>query len=204
LLPENIRGELPSIEELEAEIDKGYEDLKSPSQKRFDALKQKLSSLKGNEIKQTATTEILFEIFDKSLLPLYQAVIKRMEEISGWFVSFSYNWQAKNLRINDINNLAAHWKDEQFLKSNFDFFFSYHLHGLKKAGTEAFNTGFQLNYRIDNYWYGFTLVNYNNQQPFKKKLYGEQLTSEDIGEIVETVYNAVIDLIESNIERIKI
>jgi hypothetical protein len=84
-----------------------------------------------------------------------------------------------------------------------DFYFLYRLSVLKKAGTEAFSTSFQLNYRIDVYWYGFTLVNYNNQHPFIKKLYGEQLTPQEIDAIVDIVYNEMISEIESNIERIK-
>ena len=203
LLPENIRGELPSIEQLEAEIGKEYEELKSPAQKRFDLLKEKLAALKGNEIKQTATKEILFKIFDQSLMPLYTVLLARMEDFNDMFVSHSYQWQAKNNSINSIDQLAQHWKDEEFMRGNKDFYFNYQLCGFKKAGTEAFNTSFQLNYRIDTYWYGFTLVNYNNQQPFIKKLYDEQLTPQEIDGIVDMVYNEMISEIEKNIEWIK-
>ena len=203
LLPENIRGELPSIEQLEAEIGKEYEELKSPAQKRFDLLKEKLAALKGNEIKQTATKEILFEIFDQSLMPLYTVLLARMEDFNDMFVSHSYQWQGKNSIINSIEQLPQHWKDEEFMRGNKDFYFNYQLCGFKKAGTEAFNTSFQLNYRIDTYWYGFTLVNYNNQQPFIKKLYDEQLTPQEIDGIVDMVYNEMISEIEKNIERMK-
>lgn len=203
LLPENIRGELPSIEQLEAEIGKEYEELKSPAQKRFDLLKEKLAALKGNEIKQTATKEILFEIFDQSLMPLYTVLLARMEDFNDMFVSHSYQWQGKNSIINSIEQLPQHWKDEEFMRGNKDFYFNYQLCGFKKAGTDAFNTSFQLNYRIDVYWYGFTLVNYNNQQPFIKKLYDEQLTPQEIDGIVDMVYNEMISEIEKNIEWIK-
>ena len=202
LLPENIRGELPSIEQLEAEIGKEYEELKSPAQKRFDLLKEKLAALKGNEIKQTATKEILFEIFDQSLMPLYTVLLARMEDFNDMFVSHNYLWEGKN-KIEKLEDLAGEWKNEEFLKSKMDFYFSYHFNGFKKAGTETFSTGFQLNYRIDTYWYGFTLVNYNNQQPFIKKLYDEQLTPQEIDGIVDMVYNEMISEIEKNIERIK-
>ncbi len=203
LLPANIRGELPTVEELEAEIEKGYEELKSPSQKRFDTLKEKLSQLKGEAIKQIATTPILFEIIDKSLVPLYKSLLKHMADFNELFYGSNYNWQGRDGNITDITQLAEQWKNENFLKSNFDFYFSYRLNGLKKAGTEAFSAGFQLNFRIDVYWYGLTLVNHNNQQPIVKKLYHEQLTVADIESIVETTYNFVLHDIERDIERIK-
>lgn len=201
-LPKELRGEIPSIAELEAEIEKEYEELKTPSQKRFDSLKEKLTTLKGNEIKHTATTQILFDIFDQSLMPLYTALLARMEAFTEMFLSFDYQWEGKS-KIERIGALAEEWKNEGFLKSKMTFYFSCRLNGFKKGGTEAFSTGFQLNYITDQYWYGFTLVNYNNQQPVIKKLYHEQLTPNDIDEIVETVYNFVIDEIENNIKRIK-
>jgi predicted nuclease of restriction endonuclease-like (RecB) superfamily len=46
-LPKQLKSEMPSIAELEAELEKEYEELKSPSQKKLDALKEKISGLKG-------------------------------------------------------------------------------------------------------------------------------------------------------------
>ncbi len=202
-LPKQLKGEIPTVEELEAEIDKEYEELKSPSQKRFDTLKGKLAQLKGVEIKQTATIPILFEIIDKSLLPVYQAIIKRIDDFKDWFVSCDYYWQGKAGSITDMNQLAIQWKNEDLLKSNSDLYFSYRLSGFKKAGTEAFGSGFQLNFRIDPYWYGFALVNYNNQEPFIKKLYHEQLSKEDIAFIIDIIFEFVMTDIERRIEYIK-
>jgi hypothetical protein len=202
-LPKQLKTEMPTVEELEAEIDREYEELKTPAQKRFERLKEKLAALKKEEIKQTATAPILYEIFDKSLMPLFQSLIKKMEDFKDLFVTNSYEWYGKDKSIRDINELAVSWKDESFLKSRMEFHFSYRLHGLKKAGTESFDTGFQLHYRIDNYWYGFILVNHCNQQPFVKKLYHEQLSQEDIELITDTVYNSVMENIEWQIERLK-
>jgi predicted nuclease of restriction endonuclease-like (RecB) superfamily len=202
-LPANIKGEMPSIEELEAEIEKEYEELKSPSQKRFEALKEKLSQLQKDEVKQTATTEILFDIIDKSVVPLYQAIIKRMDDFKDWFYSNHYSFQGRGKDITDINELAENWKNEDYLKSKYDFYFSYWLRGFKKAGTEAFDSGYQLNFKIDTYSYGFSLLNYNNQQPFIKKLYHEQLNQNEINKIVALLYDKVMDDIERQIERLK-
>lgn len=195
-LPSKLKGEIPSIEELEKEIDKEYEELKSPSQKRFEQLKEKLSNLKGNEIKQLADTKTLLEIVDKSLVPLYNALLIGMEDFKEMFVSIGYSWDGPNGEIVDIYNLQTLWKDEVFLKSRTEFRFYYNLYGFKKAGTEAFNSGYFITLIISTFWWGFSLMNYNNQQPFYKKLYHEQLDKTDIEQIVEIVYNKVIDDIE--------
>jgi len=201
-LPKQLTGEIPSIEELEAEIDKEYEELKSPSQKRFEKLKEKISELKSGEIKQTASTPVLFEIFEKSLLPLYKVMLKRLEDFNQFFHLVIYEWQGITGQIKEITELSKVWKTESFLKTSKDFYFSYRMEGMKNAGTEAFSIGFQLNYRIDTYWYGFTLVNSNNQYPFIKKLYHEQLTEQDIQTICDLTYNHIMDEIERNVNRI--
>jgi len=202
-LPENIKGEMPTIEELEAEIEKEYQELKSPSQKRIEKLKASLSQFQKNELKQTATTEILFEIIDKSVVPLYQAVIASMDDFTELFYSKSYHFVGKRGPIQEISKLAEDWKDEEFLKSKYEFHFNYSLRGLKKAGTEAMDSNYGLNFKIDIYSYSFIILNYNNSQSFIKKLYHEQLTKEEITKIVELFYNMVLDDIERQIELLK-
>jgi predicted nuclease of restriction endonuclease-like (RecB) superfamily len=202
-LPKQLKAEMPTIEELEKEIEQGYEELKSPSQKRLDALKEKLAQLKGPEVKQTATTPLLFDIVDYSLVPLYQMLLKRLNDFKDLFVAVQYFWKGKEKDIDDINQLAEQWKDEEFLKRNAELYFIYQLHGFKKAGTDAFMTSFQLNFRIDVYWWGFILMNYNNQQAFLKKLYGEQLSKEDMEKIADTACEELIKNIEWNVARIK-
>jgi predicted nuclease of restriction endonuclease-like (RecB) superfamily len=202
-LPANIKGEMPSIEELEAEIEKEYAELKSPTQKRFERLKEKLAGLNKEEIKQTATTEILFNIIDQSVVPLYKALINRMTDFKDWFYSSHYSFQGNGKEITEVDELAENWKDENFLKSKFEFYFTFWLRGFKKAGTEAFDAGYQMNLKIDTYSYGFVILNHNNQQPFIKKLYHEQLTPAEIETIVDTVHNKVMDDIDRQIEYLK-
>ena len=202
-LPENIKGEMPSIEELEAEIDRSYEELKSPGQKRLDGLKQKLSELKFPKAEQQVTIPIFFEIVDKSLIPFFAALLLKMEEFQDMFISHEYSWQGPNQAITDLNKLAEAWKDKDFLPKNSQLYFSYRLKGLKNAGTEAFDEGFTLMFYKENYWYGFTLPNYNNHQPILKKLYGEQLTKPEIDEVVEKIFGKVMDEIDERVERIK-
>jgi len=202
VLPKELKGEIPGIAELEAELDKEYEELKTPSDKKFDELKQKIEGLKNEELRTPVTPLILHDIFDKSLIHLYKALMNRMETFKDLFISGDYNLNGKKLLDQNLAEEIDYWKNEVFIKSMPDFYFLCDFYGLKKAGIEAFNIGFQLNIRFDIYWYGFTLINYNSQQPFIKKLYHEQLTPNDIEEIVEKVYKYVLEEIEKNIERI--
>lgn len=200
-LPNKLKADLPTIEELESEINREYEELKTPSQKRMESLKEKLSGLKQGEIKQKATIPILQDIFSKSLMPLFQSLLKKMEDFKDLFMSCNYYWLVNGKNITDINECRTFCKEEGNLKSIRDFSFSYELHGLKKAGIETFDTGIQLNYIVEDFWYGFSLVNYNNQQAFVKKLYPEQLSKADIELITDTAFNSVMENIEQRITK---
>ena len=89
------------------------------------------------------------------------------------------------------------------MKQIFDFNFQIRLDGFKKAGTEHCNASHTLTFRIDTYHYRFTLVNYNNQHPFLKKLYYQPLTTADRQQIADIMMTAVMDDIERFLERIK-
>ncbi len=45
-LPTQLKGEIPTVEELEAEIEKEYEELIFPPERKFDTLKEKLANAK--------------------------------------------------------------------------------------------------------------------------------------------------------------
>lgn len=203
VLPKELKSGLPSIKELESEIDKEYEELKSPTDKKLDAIKQKLAALKTDEIKTPATTEILFGIINNSLIPLYEKLLKRMKEFDDMFLSTNYSWHSKNKTFNNIGQINEVWRNEEYLRSEDEFCFSYRFNGCKKMGVDAFSTGFQLNWKLDIYYYGFTLINYNNHRPFIKKPYHEQLSIEEMNIIIDTIYEQVINDIESCVERIK-
>ena len=123
-----------------------------------------------------------------------------MEEFNELFVSYQYFWSGLNNEIQDLKLLIDGWKNEEFINKGRPLIFSYWFNGFKKGGTNTFGVGFQLNFKREQYWYGFDLSN-NNEQPFFKKLYHEQLTSAEIDYIVDTVYSFVLDNIEQGIER---
>lgn len=169
-LPKELKKEMPTIEELEKEIDESYEELKSPFQKKIEVLKEKLTELKGPEMNQVANKDLLFDIIDKSLLPLYRELLKRGEELKQLFHNTEYIWTSKDGFCNRIEEVQTAWKDQNLLKMNPELNFNYRFRGLLKAGTDAFDTSFQLIWRIDQYMWGFRLTNYNNQKVFFKKI----------------------------------
>jgi predicted nuclease of restriction endonuclease-like (RecB) superfamily len=201
-LPNQISTNMPSIEELEAELDKEYEELKSPSQKRFDILKEKLTTLKGEEIKQLATFKIYCEIIDNGLVPLFNNIIESFKVFNELFISFNKKWRGQNKLVSDINEFYKAFKNEDYFKTNNEINFEYSLFGLKKGGVENINAWISLKCTFEEYCYSFSIVNLNNQIPFIKKLYHEKLNSSDIETIKENVFEFVLSQIETQVERL--
>ena len=63
MLPENIKGELPSIEEIEQKLDKELQEQQNPVDARLKAIKEKLKGIETDEIRTPATHEILLNLF---------------------------------------------------------------------------------------------------------------------------------------------
>ena len=201
-LPENIKGELPTIEELEIEMEKGYDELKTPAQKNFDALKEKLSNLKGkNELQQKVSAEVVKALYKESFAPLFDVLLARLHEIDEYFYSATPEYQGILASFVVKEEEAKEWKDEDFIDRHAEIHFRYKLDGFKNAGVESFNIGLQLTLHISNYWYGFSLMGYNNQQVFLKRMYHQGLVREDIQAISDVIIDYVSEEMERQIKR---
>jgi predicted nuclease of restriction endonuclease-like (RecB) superfamily len=204
-LPAELENGLPTVSELEAELEKEMQELKeaqNPVDARLKAIKEKLKSIETDEIRTPATYPILLNLFNDGLKLLYQEIIEKMSVFDDEFHDKMFTWSSTNKSIVNLEQLEEFWKDEEQLRKVHVVSFTYALYGFKKAGTENYGEHLQLNFEIQNYWYGFTLVNHNNQQPFLKKLYHQQITKEDKQQIVDLLMSKVLDKIHRIIERL--
>jgi predicted nuclease of restriction endonuclease-like (RecB) superfamily len=198
-LPKQLQLEMPTVEELEEEIDKEYEELKSPSERKWDTLKQKLATLNQPKVEVPVTHERLCQIFDQSLRPLFEKLLEKLKVFHSEFMSFNFFWSGPN-NITELEVAANAWKDETFLKQNREAYFFYRLNGLKALGIDTFDIVIQLNYLFHHpYWWGFSIPNFNNNQPFFRKLYNEQLSKEEHEQIWNIIHGYIVDEIERRV-----
>ena len=201
-LPENIKGELPSIEEIEQRVDEEIKEAQSPVDARLQIIKEKIKNINKEEIQTQATFELLSQLYKNGLRKLYTELIAQMKEFKEDFYATSFNWNCPNKNFNTIEQVDEFWKVEENLRSIFDFTFQIRLNGFKKAGTEYSDVSHRLIFRMDTYFYSLTIVNYNNQQPILKKLYHQQLSPSDRKEISDIMMTVIMDAIERILERI--
>ncbi len=203
ILPEDIKGELPSIEDIEHKLDEEINENLNPVDARLKTIKEKIKSLNTPEIQTECTHEILQNIFDKGLKPLYQKIIQKFNsEFGAEFLSQQLNWRVSGKTVYAIDDLLNVLNEEKDLTKISEIEFSYVFLRFKRGGTEDLNEHITLKFTVSSTWYGFSIINYNNQQPFLKKMYHEEITNEDQQSIIDIMVSKVLDQIEWMIEKI--
>lgn len=200
-LPE-YKTEFPSIEELEQELDKEYDSLKSPAQKRIDALKDRIASLNNEEIKTFATPELIEKAYYQNVVPLFNMLLSRLSELADTFLHVQCSWQGKNGNLESLELPPEEWVRENDWLATGDHHFWYYYAGLKKSSTESFDITLSFAWTVDRAWYGFKLDNQNHLDALGKKLYHERLSTVEQMELCDAVMNHVADRIEYFLSRL--
>jgi hypothetical protein len=157
--------------------------------------------MQTEELQTPATYALLQEIFKQSMKPLFIQIMQKLSnEFKEEYMTHRVSWHLKQNIVHGIEDVEAFWNKEENLKSVTEITFEYAMFGLRKAGTENYNENISLKFWMDTYWYGFSLVNHENGQPFLKKLYHQQLTKEEMQSVIDLIITKVLDRIEWAIE----
>jgi hypothetical protein len=202
LLPEDIKGELPSIEDLEQQLDEEINELLNPVDARLKIIKEKIKSLNTPLVQTELTNEIFQNIFENGLKPLYQKIIQKFNaEFGTEFLSQNLRWEALGSAVFEIDDLANLLNKEKDSTQIYDISFNYYFVRFKRGGTEDLNERIILNFMLRSTWYGFSII--NNYEPFLKKMYHEEITPADQQLIIDAMVSKMLDQIEGMIEKIE-
>lgn len=197
-LPNQLKGGMPTIEELEQELEKeteGFKEQVNPGS-RVQAIKERLKKINLKEPQNEVVPQSLGKVYREYLRPLYEEIIKQLSVFEEDFISSSFGWNAINFNANKIDQLDHLLNDENSIKNLREIQFYYALFGYKKSGTECYNEHLTLKVELQGLWYSFTLVNHNDQQPILKKIHHQPLTKKEI----QIIIDLMITLIMSNME----
>ena len=197
-LPDNIKGELPSIAEIEESMETELNDHRRPVEKRLDLLKKKLAAFNNEQDNTIASAEKLTAIYDNSLQPLFEKILDEFDVIANKFIATKLYWSGGDKPIERLEELRSFWTDEGVLRKYRDLIFTYHFYGFKKAGLDSFNTSVELQYNMSEYFYGFKVL--NERSYLLRKSYSQQLTVQDMQVITDALIVSLIDRIERNLQ----
>lgn len=201
-LPKKLKGEMPSIEELEAEIDKEYKILQKPVDQKLDKLKSLLSELKTEQVKEKRNEENTFKIFSKVILPIKKGIIQATgKEIKEWFEEIDIMlWTGGRGHHSDKE--ARDYLQNEMKNRCDEFRIDIRPQGFKPAGTEAFNLWKELNIYLGEYKYSIGF-NRQGQNALLEKLYHQLPSQSELNEVIDAVSEMLLDDITQQVERIK-
>ena len=158
---------------------------------------------KNKEIEKIASLDILENLFQNILRPLFDMLLKRLGELDELFYTKNYSYQGLLTCVNNIHHLTQNWQEADFSITHHNPTFYYRLNGYKKGGPDTFDIELQLILNISPYSYGFSIRSLNNQQPFMKKMYHEELTSQDMVTICDFAIEYMTDDINNRLSNIQ-
>jgi len=195
-LPKKFKTDLPSIEELEAEIDKEYEALKKPVDRKLEQVKLMMKKLKGGAVREVKTTESIERVLGNVILPLRDKLNESLAEIAEDFDQIEISiWTGGGVFREDADLFS--WLKKN--KDTNDFKIEVALKGCKPAGTKAFNVWKDVVVNMRPYRYDITMKLQNGEMLLIEKLYHEIPDEGEMEMVGDKFVEEVLDEIMMNI-----
>jgi len=196
-LPSKLKQGMPTLKELEEELEKEIKVPENPVESKLNKLKSIIHSNGKEEVKQEKTPEIINKIIDKLYFPLIDSLSSRIEkELSPLYQKTEITYWTDGLGQNKIEGLKEEIKRKNHcshIRAEFK------LEGFKKAGLNAFSN--RLTFKIELEDFKYTIVTENGKQECINKLYHQEITEQDISVLAEQMLEQLLDEINENAEK---
>ena len=199
VLPENLKSDLPSIEELEHELEKETENIETPLKEGIDKIKSLIANLKKDKVEKRLDPQVTLQLFNDVLVPLYHKLKNQLkDEIEPLFesVEILISGGISAHEIEKVHeNLSEIGGQIQDLK------LVVRLRGFKAAGENAFDVNNQIIIDLEPYKYICRFSSENKTQYVK--LYHQLFNHEELNTIVITFCKTLMNEIIRKLENIK-
>jgi predicted nuclease of restriction endonuclease-like (RecB) superfamily len=200
-LPKQLKGEMPTIEELEKEIEEGYTEMQKPVDKKIRQLNELIKGLKQPPVIEKRSAENCERILNKVVFVIRNSLTKQLEEkeIADKFESIEMMvWTDNQGHKTDpaVRNYLKKHKEVS------EFRIEFRLRGFKPSGTKAFDIWKEISINTSNYNYtiGFDR---NQQNTILEKLYHQLPDKKEFDNIMDTWMEGIVDNITQQLGLIK-
>jgi predicted nuclease of restriction endonuclease-like (RecB) superfamily len=199
-LPKELRGEIPSIEELEREIEGEYTELLKPVDKKIVQLNDLIKGLKQPHAKEIRSAINCERILVKVVFFLRNSIKKMLEEkgISEKFADLEMMVWTDGQGKKSDKEVRDHLKQRGEVG---EFRIELRLNGFKPAGTKAFNIWKDLSIATNSYNYTIGFER-QSQNTLLEKLYHQLPDKKELETILDKWMEAIIDSITQQLELI--
>jgi predicted nuclease of restriction endonuclease-like (RecB) superfamily len=197
-LPNEIKSEMPDIEQLEAEIDKEYEELKSPTNKKKDKIRELIKGLKIEPIKNKRTENYCKIIFEDVLLKLKENIESTLQNEISMFEKHSWGFGIDNT-IPENPEMARVELEKK--KEVGQMRLELHLSGFIPAGVKTFNLWNTMYIELRDYYY-LIQKNASPDNQWYENVYHILPSQGEMNMIAEKFCDNILEDITHNLERI--
>lgn len=196
-LPEKLKADLPTEEELAYEMEKEIEFTVSPLEQKIRTLKEKISSLGMNEVKEEHSAETTQRVVEQVFYPLHEQFTKKNRKVAALFKKEQVDFAVSSRVYTDKEQF-----EEELIKNPLtnQLTLSYRFRGFANAGTQAFNTGINISIYLDDFKYSLTFGKEDNA--IIDKLYHQFPTADELNQLTDILLEKLLDNIEGNLKRI--
>ena len=189
---------MPSIEDLEEELEKEIKITKKPIDEKLEKLNKLIEGLDYPEIKEEWGGTITRVLFNEVLFELKNRISGLLEPAIKTFnkgiIYYSINGHPSYLGSADL--------DAEFLTTSrvHEIGLSVQLDGFKKGGVKSFNCFGDLRFYLEKYKYQ---IGPHRTSIWEEHLYDKQWSNEDYQQLSEKWAEMIFENISDSIERIK-
>ena len=184
MLPDDIKGELPSIAQIEQRMDEELKEKLSPTGERLKAIREKVKQMQLKPLLEIESLELLDQFFQKTIKKLFLQIIN---EVTDNFGKENFT-QKLRMGISDkiiynVKELEKVFSEEKLLKKDLTFFIEYSLGAFKMSGHKEFFIEEILECRFKKHWYEFKLFGPINAKVVLEKMHHETPSKNEINDI---------------------
>ena len=193
-----LKTEMPSRDELEAEIDREYEELKSPIDKKKDRIKELIKGLKTEPLRLMRSEEVCMNIFENILLVLKRKIQNSLAEEIKMFDKVIWGYGIDSF-IPESEDAAR--SELQKKKEAGQMRLELRLNGFIQAGAKTFNLLNTMQIELHDYYYVIQKNGGPNNQWYQNVYH--VLPDNDALNIIDVKFrDEFYESMKSNLERI--
>ncbi|MBX3257531.1 MAG: DUF1016 domain-containing protein [Chitinophagaceae bacterium] len=203
-IPEYLKGDLPTIEDLEQELQKEVEVHKKPIDEKIDALRNFVTSLGKTEMQPVEHEDIKDNLFTYTLVDLKNKLDNILGEVKAMFLD---SWIVPMCNGNIYKEMSDYDILAEFtIESENNIIGSIGLcaafNGFKFGGANAFVSNHRLSFSFDNfrYWVG---PDNPRKEIWVEKRYDETWSDTEIAALADRWADWIINDIREDVERTK-
>ena len=195
-IPKELKGELPSIESLERELEREIEIPKRPLDDKLSKLKDMIGKINREPLQKQLGKEDIILLFD-TVLP--EIITRLKEDLKEAIIEFKSTSITRSINDRFDRNTLTDLEDALSKENVYRIGLNIQFNGFIKGGTRSFNIWNNPKIELLQSVYHIKL---NDDKVLFEKLYHQKWDDRDYTEVVECFAGHIMDEINFNIGRI--